>query len=189
MRFKNLENPNRYLWVSPCMVGRPHCWLLIFNLNFIKGSRLTRLRFSVQFHLLIPAQEISRHEVCKHSQCDILINNCFIRIALCWSIMRTTWFRGKVKTFIICSFFSLLNSFKFDIILVIIGFVGQRKKLFSRDNVSRLAVPNIVQLTCNFSTDLTKEDLAIAIKIATQYIILMELLIVHLNTRKLVEMF
>ncbi|XP_046658083.1 uncharacterized protein LOC124352593 [Daphnia pulicaria] len=68
---------------------------------------------------------------------------------------------------------------------VIIGFVGQRKKLFSRDNVSRLAVPNIVQLTCNFSTDLTKEDLAIAIKIATQYIILMELLIVHLNTRKI----
>jgi hypothetical protein len=40
------------------------------------------------------------------------------------------------------------------------------------DNVVQLAVLNIVQLTCNFSTDLTTKDFAIAIITATQYLIL-----------------
>jgi hypothetical protein len=85
-----------------------------------------------------------------------------------YSACRNTIEQGKAKLFAISFFLQVFILFdEFHITeglgqIGVFGVVSLPKKHFSRGNVLPLAVPNIVQITCNYLTDQTRMDFVIA---------------------------
>ena len=92
--------------------------------------------------------------VWKDSQFDFLNKYCFIRFKIHENILFAT---GQQVFFYII--YIHIHTLRHSIFL---GTVRLRKKHFLMGNILRLGVPNNVQITCNYLTDLTKEDFVIA---------------------------